>query len=164
MKKRPQFRILYHLYRLQQTVAITTGEARAVLVLIGLLVVGLITKDLLNKRPAYSDAYYAETDSLFKAATARLHADEADSLGVAENTTPSQDSLLAFFEPRFPVNINTADQKALEQLPRIGPKMALRIMEYRERRGGFREKADLLNVKGIGEKTYASLEDKVTVR
>ena len=163
MKKRP-FRVRYQLYRLQQRVAITNGEARAVLVLIGLLVVGLVAKEVTKNRPAYSDAYYAETDSLFKAATARLHADQQDSLGVADEIPGAQDSLLAFFDPQFPVNINTADQQTLERLPRIGPKMALRILEYRERRGGFSETRELLNVKGIGEKTFASLEDKVVVR
>ncbi len=56
-----------------------------------------------------------------------------------------------------PVNLNTAGRKEIEQLPRIGPVTAARIIEYREKNGGFNSPNDLLNVKGIGPKTLERL-------
>ncbi|HUF18151.1 MAG TPA: helix-hairpin-helix domain-containing protein [Thermoanaerobaculia bacterium] len=52
------------------------------------------------------------------------------------------------------VNINTADATQLALLPRIGPAAAKRIIEYREANGGFKRTTDLMQVKGIGDKTF----------
>lgn len=60
------------------------------------------------------------------------------------------------------VNINSASAEQLEMLPRIGPAIAGRIVEYREAQR-FEAPEDLLLVKGIGEKTFDLLEDYVTV-
>ena len=60
------------------------------------------------------------------------------------------------------VNINTASAEQLELLPRIGPSIAARIVEYRESQR-FGAVEDLLLVKGIGEKTFELLEEYVTV-
>lgn len=61
------------------------------------------------------------------------------------------------------VNINTADAAALETLPRVGPAMAARIIEWRETNGRFTAVEDLMSVTGVGEKTFDSLKDLVTV-
>ena len=61
------------------------------------------------------------------------------------------------------VNVNTADQAALETLPGIGPTLAQRIIDYREQHGPFATVRDLVKVSGIGEKTLANLEPYVTV-
>lgn len=61
--------------------------------------------------------------------------------------------------PRTPVDINTAGAEELEALPGIGPVLAGRIIEYRERHGPFGSLRDLLKVSGIGEKKLAELED-----
>lgn len=61
------------------------------------------------------------------------------------------------------VNINTADAAALETLPRVGPALAERILDWREANGGFTAIEDLLNVAGIGDKTFDGLKDLVTV-
>jgi competence protein ComEA len=61
------------------------------------------------------------------------------------------------------VNINTADNTALESLPGIGVATAQRIIDYREKNGAFASIEDLKNVSGIGEKKYAELADKVCV-
>ncbi|MGV1035184.1 MAG: helix-hairpin-helix domain-containing protein [Microbacteriaceae bacterium] len=61
------------------------------------------------------------------------------------------------------INLNTADQAALETLPRVGPAMAARIIAWREANGGFRSVDDLKQVTGIGEKTFAELAPLVTV-
>jgi competence protein ComEA len=61
------------------------------------------------------------------------------------------------------VNLNSADQAALETLPRVGPAMAQRILDWREANGPFTAVEDLLNVTGIGDKTLEGLRDLVTV-
>ena len=61
------------------------------------------------------------------------------------------------------VNINTATQDELCLLPRIGEKVAQRIIEYRTVNGPFKSTADLKNVKGIGDKTYEKLAGMVKI-
>lgn len=61
------------------------------------------------------------------------------------------------------VNLNTADAAALDQLPRIGPALAQRILDWREANGRFSSVEDLLAVPGIGEKMLAALREMVTV-
>ena len=61
------------------------------------------------------------------------------------------------------VNINTATSAELDKLPRIGPQIAQRIIDYRKEHGPFKRIEDLMKVKGIGEKTFARLRDLVTV-
>jgi competence protein ComEA len=61
------------------------------------------------------------------------------------------------------VNLNTAGLEELETLPGIGPVLAQRIIDYREANGDFQSTMDLINVSGIGEKTYAKIADYVEV-
>ena len=61
------------------------------------------------------------------------------------------------------VNINTADEAALERLPQIGPGIAQRIVAYRRQHGRFLSTADLLQVRGVGEQTREAIKDYVTV-
>jgi competence protein ComEA len=61
------------------------------------------------------------------------------------------------------VNLNTATEAQLEDLPGIGPVLAQRIIEYRTQHGPFRSVRDLLKVEGIGEKKFATIEPHVTV-
>ena len=61
------------------------------------------------------------------------------------------------------VNLNTAPQSDLEKLPGVGPAMAARIVEYRQKNGGFKKAEELMNVKGIGEKAFLKIKPLVTV-
>jgi competence protein ComEA len=61
------------------------------------------------------------------------------------------------------VNINTASQADLEKLPRIGPKVAARILDYRKEHGPFKRVEDLMKVKGIGDTLFAGIRDLITV-
>ena len=61
------------------------------------------------------------------------------------------------------VNLNTATADQLEGLPGIGPSMAARILEYRQKNGAFKKVEDLMNVRGIGEKNFLKLKPLVTV-
>ena len=53
--------------------------------------------------------------------------------------------------PSGVVNINTADATQLSYLPRIGAKVAQRIIEYRTQHGPFHKTTDLMQVKGFGQ-------------
>ena len=61
------------------------------------------------------------------------------------------------------ININTATLSELDSLPGIGPAYAQRIIDYRTSKGGFSSINDLLNVKGIGNKTLEKFKDKITL-
>jgi competence protein ComEA len=61
------------------------------------------------------------------------------------------------------VNLNTATQAQLETLPGIGASSAKRIIEYRQKNGGFKKVEELMNVKGIGEKSFLKLKPHITV-
>ncbi|MDQ1479727.1 MAG: competence protein ComEA [Actinomycetota bacterium] len=64
-------------------------------------------------------------------------------------------------DPNAPVNVNTATETQLEDLPGIGPTLAAAIVAERERNGPFRSADDLTRVHGIGEGRLAQLRDFV---
>ncbi|HEV7922127.1 MAG TPA: helix-hairpin-helix domain-containing protein [Thermoanaerobaculia bacterium] len=61
------------------------------------------------------------------------------------------------------VNINTADTTQLSYLPRVGEKVAQRIVDYRKEHGPFRKTSDLMQVKGFGEKSFERISAWLTV-
>jgi competence protein ComEA len=61
------------------------------------------------------------------------------------------------------VNINTADETALESLPEVGPVTAQAIITWRDQNGGFSSVDQLLDVDGIGDATLAKLTPYVTI-
>jgi competence protein ComEA len=65
--------------------------------------------------------------------------------------------------PSSIVNLNTATQAELERLPGIGARVAARIVEYRKEKGPFKKIEELMNVQGIGEKSFLRLRPQLTV-
>lgn len=61
------------------------------------------------------------------------------------------------------VNINSAGAEELMLLPRVGPAVAERIIEFRDKNGEFKSKEELMLVRGIGEATYALIEPYVSI-
>lgn len=61
------------------------------------------------------------------------------------------------------VNINTASAEQLTFLPRVGPALAGRIVEFRDSNGKFKATDELILVRGIGEGTYELLKPYVTI-
>ena len=62
-----------------------------------------------------------------------------------------------------PVNLNTATAEQLASIPGVGPKMAERIIDYRQKNGGFKKVEDLMNVSGVGEKSFLKMKPLITV-
>jgi competence protein ComEA len=65
--------------------------------------------------------------------------------------------------PKAKVNINTAPASELASLPRIGPKVAQRIVDYRTKNGNFKKIEEIMKVQGIGEKVYDQIKELITV-
>lgn len=61
------------------------------------------------------------------------------------------------------INLNTATAEQLESLPGIGPVSAKNILEYREKFGKFNRIEEIINIKGIGEKKFLKIKDRLTV-
>ena len=61
------------------------------------------------------------------------------------------------------VNINTASADELSQLKGVGAKYAAKIVEYREKNGPFKSPQDLMNVQGIGSKTFEANKEMISI-
>ena len=61
------------------------------------------------------------------------------------------------------VNLNTATVKELEALPRIGPVLAQRIVDYRESHGPFQRADQVMVVERVGPAVYEAIRHLVTV-
>lgn len=62
------------------------------------------------------------------------------------------------------VNINTASESQLMLLPRVGPSLAKKIVEYRQANGDFKAPDELVLVPGIGDRTYELMAPYVAVK
>ena len=78
-------------------------------------------------------------------------------------TAPPRSAASASADKAPPLNLNTATAADLERLPGIGPKVAARIVDYRTKKGPFRKTEELMNVQGIGEKSFLKLRAQLTV-
>ncbi|MGD8881338.1 MAG: ComEA family DNA-binding protein [Desulfobacterales bacterium] len=77
--------------------------------------------------------------------------------------------MFAFIVPVFGqdkerVNINKASAQELAKLQKVGPKFAVRIIEYRQKYGPFKLTEELMEIRGIGPHTYDRIKDKITVQ
>lgn len=81
----------------------------------------------------------------------------------AATPSPQQPPAAAKAGDAVPLNINTATAAQLEKLPGIGPRTAARIIEYRQKNGGFKKIEELMNVRGLAEKSFLRIKSQVTV-
>ena len=61
------------------------------------------------------------------------------------------------------VNLNTSSAAQIASLPGIGDKTAELIVQYREKNGPFKKIEEIMNVKGVGEKSFLRIKDRLTV-
>lgn len=80
-----------------------------------------------------------------------------------ENSTENRYNRKEEYKNMNQVNINQATIKDLEALPSIGPVLAQRIIDERNRVGKFSSLEDLLKVKGIGPKILERIKDKIRI-
>lgn len=59
------------------------------------------------------------------------------------------------------ININTASAKELAALQNVGPKYAVRIIEHRQKYGPFKLTEELMDVPGIGLRTFDKIKDQI---
>ena len=82
------------------------------------------------------------------------------SMVLSQGAAPAQQSKAAAPDK---VNLNTATVEQLQTLPGIGAVTAKTIIEYRTKVGKFNKVEEIINVKGIGEKTFQKIKDRLTV-
>lgn len=85
-------------------------------------------------------------------------------MGTFDSSKLVEDPVIIIKKKKFPININLADDIELQNLPRIGPKMADRIVQYRQEHGSFKTIEEIKRVKGIGDKTFEQLKDLIVVQ
>ena len=83
--------------------------------------------------------------------------------GVGPRAVAAQAASTKNNAPAGVVNLNVATAAKLESLPGVGPAMASRIVDYRQKNGPFKKIEDLMNLKGIGEKSFLKLKPLITV-
>jgi len=137
---------------------LTPSEKRTIFIISGILILaGLFyLVQSYGVKPEVID--YSRSDSVFSRLSHRIPASEES----VEETDLGTTNILESSEGKSQsdakiqkgsIDINTADENEMEKLPRIGPAMAKRIIEYRNTKGPFKSLDDLTNVKGIGNKT-----------
>ena len=81
-----------------------------------------------------------------------------------KDTTAHESNVMNHDEIIVKINLNTASEKELDDIPGIGPVTATRICQYRETHGPFREINELVNVKGIGQVTLKKMKPYLTIK
>jgi competence protein ComEA len=66
--------------------------------------------------------------------------------------------------PEQKVNVNTADEQGMQNLPGIGPAKAKAIIQYREEHGPFKSLDELTNVSGIGDKSLEKIKPAASLQ
>jgi competence protein ComEA len=61
------------------------------------------------------------------------------------------------------VNLNSATAAQIATLPGIGPKTAELVVQYRQKNGNFKKIEEIMNVRGVGEKSFLKIKDRLTV-
>ncbi len=137
------------------------NEERLILILLTLLFLGCVV-------------HYFRKTTIYQAREDWVLQQKADERALMAETPPKTvdpDSsrvanVLAVKKRQFlsdKININTATEEELIRLPKIGPALARRIVEYRRQHGPFRSTLELTNVRGIGEKTLSALAERITI-
>jgi len=144
---------------------LSPSEKRGLLMIGSVLLVGFIIQ-WVQPYFVFDDLYdYSVQDSIFKkisSDTLNVEVEEnlekaVPQLKKSKRKTTKSDLLTT------QININTASQKELEKLPRIGPATAKNIINFRTANGPFKKVEDITKVKRIGPKTLEKLRPFITL-
>ncbi len=113
-------------------------------------------KNYVNQAQELSDGIKLVIPTLEEAA-AKIQA------GITEDTFPAgaEEGGQAAQDGR--ININTASETQLCEIPGVGKTRAAAILAYREAHGGFQKPEDIMKVDGIGEGMYGKMKDSIRV-
>ncbi|MBF0432435.1 MAG: helix-hairpin-helix domain-containing protein [Fibrobacteria bacterium] len=140
--------------------AVFTKKEKSIIILIVIfMAVGFISRALsLRKTAFYPDS--GNTPPVYEVNTESYAlSDSSDSLKEAEEKTETdkKGEITKNANTSFPLDINKASIKEFQQLKGIGPKLAEKIIAYRNTSGNFQKPEDLIKVKGIGKKKLENL-------
>ena len=150
---------------------LTPSERRVLVALVSWLAAGAALDAVLAHRPRLLAPWLGPERA---AQVALAGAPEAQAGAPATTPGPTQAAAHAavpqhrgrafVYDAQGRLDLNLADSTELVLLPGVGPALAGRILGARTHRGRFRDPKDLLEVRGIGDKTLAKLLPKITVR
>jgi len=170
------------LFFLLEKLEIKRSERIAISILFILLVIlsGIVTFNEPNAN--YSEAKYAELEKIFKEKSEQIKQEEQVILARYEpdrdvpvsmsvrgekstklklpDTTDTEENQQ---ETVKVININTANNEVLQELPGVGPTYSERIINWREENGPYTSKDQLLEIKGIGDKRLARIKPLITL-
>jgi comEA protein len=137
---------------------LTQSEIRIILLIAGVIILACLFYVVGSKNININTIDYSESDSIFSRLTHQSNLSENSYQN--RNKQKINDKPIISYKPqahpkteRGSIDINLAKKNELVKLPRIGPAMANRIIEYRKKNGPFRSHNELTKVKGIGKKT-----------
>lgn len=128
-----------------------------VLILVIILGVGVISYDLFHQKNIIKENQ-AILELKAQNELLRQQLSSVSEQQVAGATTTS-----IFENQGSKININIASLAELDKIPNIGPARAADIISYRETKGGFKTIEEMKNIKGIGDKTFESMKDMITI-
>ena len=157
--------------RIQSRIGITDGEARALLAVSCLLLVGAVAGPVLDERdrvrnpvvylPSESDPPLNTTANPLQAASGDSIAGPSSTISPVTAVAEASDATRTRIDAR--IDINSAGVDELVLLPGVGPAIAERIVDYRERYGPYSTVEELAAVRGIGPKTLSRIRDKARI-
>ncbi|MBC8376253.1 MAG: helix-hairpin-helix domain-containing protein [FCB group bacterium] len=145
----------------------TRQERIVIYFLVVTLGVGAVLRLVRNQRleNQLTPNRFYEEEQQFKKIAEQINSDSLQFVDITISTSDSMaivtSSEVSTGEVKL-VNLNTAGVSELAKLPGIGPAKAKRIKAYTDQNGPFKNKSDIILVKGIGEKIYTRLEGLVT--
>jgi comEA protein len=142
---------------------LTPSEKRTIFIIAGVLILaGLFNvMGYYGENPLTID--YSKSDSIFsrlshKTSPIQNISQQSDQETTGKNQGNAYKLRSSPEIEKRSININSADKNELKKLPRIGPAMASRIIEYRKANGPFKSIDELMKVKGIGKKTFSMIK------